>query len=305
MPDESSNSSHSPVEGIYSIGEIATATGVRPDTIRSWERKYGRPTPIRLPSGHRRYSEQDMRWLRRVAEALARGHRASVAVGATEAGLAVLLTDAEASPDPAISTLLAQVREYKQEAIKENLLESWNAMELVPFLEHIAFACQAVGRAWADGELDVRHEHFVSGLLADFLRGLRAGISIEVSDPIVVLATLPGELHGLGLQMAAVLCAQRGFAPRILGTETPVAELMRSAHELQAAAVAISVSLAGGGVEVDRILNELRRGLPQSTALVVGGAGARRGRSGARGAVYMSSFSDLDAWLARTREEER
>ena len=303
MSDGSSKSPHSPVEGNYSIGEIATATGVRPDTIRSWERKYGRPIPIRLPSGHRRYSEEDMRWLRRVAEALARGHRASVAVGATEAELTEFLRDDDESTDVVITNLLTQVREYRQREIEEALIENWKAMGPVPFLEHVALLCQAVGRAWADGELDVRHEHFLSGMLTDFLRARRAEFPIQITDPIVVLATLPGELHTLGVQLAAVACASNRFSPHILGAETPASELMRSARELIAAAVAITVSLASGGVAVDRTLSELRRGLPESTALLVGGAGARRGRSGVRGAVYMSSFRDLETWLGRGREE--
>ena len=151
----------------------------------------------------------------------------------------------------------------------------------------------------------MRHEHFLSGLLGDFLRARREELATQAFEPIVVLATLPGEQHGLGLQMAAVVCAWARFAPHILGIETPGAELMRSARELDAAAVAITVSLASGGVEVDRTLTELRRGLPESTALLVGGGGARRGRSGVRGTVYLSSFRDLEVWLVRSREQRR
>ena len=42
-------------------------TGIGRDTLRVWERRYGRPEPIRLPSGHRRYTAEQIRWLRRVA----------------------------------------------------------------------------------------------------------------------------------------------------------------------------------------------------------------------------------------------
>lgn len=62
----------------WSIGDLADATDIAPATIRVWERRYGRPKPVRLPSGHRRYSSDEVTWLRRVGEALANGHRPSV-----------------------------------------------------------------------------------------------------------------------------------------------------------------------------------------------------------------------------------
>ena len=37
------------------IGELAEQVGVRPATLREWERRHGFPTPERLLSGHRRY----------------------------------------------------------------------------------------------------------------------------------------------------------------------------------------------------------------------------------------------------------
>ncbi|MHC4819639.1 MAG: MerR family transcriptional regulator [Planctomycetota bacterium] len=303
MSGSSDRKPHQPLEGEFSIGDVAKATGIGPDTIRAWERKYGRPQPDRLPSGHRRYSEQDVRWLRRVAEALARGHRAGVAVGATESELAELLREDPAAPDPEIAGLLDRVRAYRRRELIEHLRGTWQAQEPEPFLERVAVLARAVGRAWADGTLDVRHEHFLSNVLGDFLRTCRQDFPTQGGDPIVVLATLSGEKHGLGLQMAAVVCAWKRFTVHFLGTETPVVELVRSARELESAAVAIGVSLASGGVETDRLLSELRRGLPDGTALLVGGAGARRGRWGARGTVYLKTLHDLANWLDGRRAD--
>ncbi|MDJ0522022.1 MAG: MerR family transcriptional regulator, partial [Planctomycetota bacterium] len=51
---------------LHSIGEVAEATGLTPETLRIWERRYGRPVAVRLPSGHRRYTDEQIVWLRRV-----------------------------------------------------------------------------------------------------------------------------------------------------------------------------------------------------------------------------------------------
>ena len=66
---------------LHSIGDVAEATGISVDTVRVWERRYGKPKPVRLPSGHRRYTDAQIRWLRRVAEALAHGNRPSKVQG--------------------------------------------------------------------------------------------------------------------------------------------------------------------------------------------------------------------------------
>jgi DNA-binding transcriptional MerR regulator len=59
-------------EGL-SIREIAAASGVNEATLRMWETRHGFPTPRRLPSGHRRYSERDVEAVRSVLRARAEG----------------------------------------------------------------------------------------------------------------------------------------------------------------------------------------------------------------------------------------
>jgi DICT domain-containing protein len=49
------------------IREIARETGVPEGTLRMWETRYGFPEPERLPSGHRRYTDDDILQVRQVA----------------------------------------------------------------------------------------------------------------------------------------------------------------------------------------------------------------------------------------------
>jgi DICT domain-containing protein len=49
------------------IREVARETGVSEGTLRMWETRYGFPEPERLPSGHRRYTEDDIAQVRQVA----------------------------------------------------------------------------------------------------------------------------------------------------------------------------------------------------------------------------------------------
>lgn len=47
----------------FSIGQAAQATGLTDDTLRYYERLGLMPEVSRANSGHRRYSEDDIRWL--------------------------------------------------------------------------------------------------------------------------------------------------------------------------------------------------------------------------------------------------
>ncbi len=50
----------------YNLKAVVRETGLKPDTLRAWERRYGVPAPQRTDSGHRLYSQHDidtLKWL--------------------------------------------------------------------------------------------------------------------------------------------------------------------------------------------------------------------------------------------------
>ncbi len=291
-------------ERLLSIGDLAEGSGISTDTLRVWERRYGRPVPVRLPSGHRRYRVTDLSWLRRVAEALSRGHRPSAVLHLPEDALDALLAPAPEPPreEAFLARSLALARAYRVGDLRRALFAEARRLGPRDFLHRRAGPLVAVcGREWADGSLTIRHEHLLTSALEDVLRALRLEVPARTHGPLVLLATLPGEMHGLGLLMAALAAALSGARPRLIGTSLPLPEIAAAAHESGAALVAVSVSLATGGVETDRMLKTLRALLPQGVRLVAGGAGARRRRGGPRGVEFLPdlpAFEDLLAGAA-------
>ena len=63
-----------------SIGDVVAATGVGEATLRAWERRFGFPTPRREPSGHRRYSRDEVERIRAVVRERDRGLSLAVAI---------------------------------------------------------------------------------------------------------------------------------------------------------------------------------------------------------------------------------
>jgi DICT domain-containing protein/transposase-like protein len=69
------------VEPGLSIREVARETGVSEGTLRMWETRYGFPVPQRLPSGHRRYTNDDIAQVRQVARDREAGLSMKAAIG--------------------------------------------------------------------------------------------------------------------------------------------------------------------------------------------------------------------------------
>jgi len=287
--------------GLLSIGELAQATGVSADTIRVWERRYGRPDPVRLESGHRRYTREHVRWLRQVAEAIARGHRPSLVVRMSDEEMrGILLSGSQPATAAPIRRLVHHARRFEGEAIARELRVAAEDLGPRAFLDTIVSPLlEAVGRAWVDGELDIRHEHYLSGVLEDALREMRGKISVPARAPAVVLATLSGEAHGFGLQMLGLYLRSLGIRAELVGTHTPAHEIAASVQELGAVAVGLSVSMATGGVDTDRVIAELRRLLPEDVRLLVGGRGARGVRRGPRGVDYVADWAAVERWCGQ------
>jgi MerR family transcriptional regulator, light-induced transcriptional regulator len=293
-----------------SIGALARATGIAVETLRTWESRYGFPVPERKPSGHRVYPVSAAPRLRRIAQALSLGHRAGQVVGASDEALGRLLeTSAAAVSAPAsaaasslppaedVAALLRLVKAYDGERLARLFLAEWARMGPVEFLEaRLAPLIRAVGEGWERNELEIRHEHFLSERVGDLLRSLRLPLDERATGPLVAFATLPGEAHGLGLQMAALALASAGCRVLYLGTEVPIPEIASVARDLAARAVAISVSVATKGAASAAALRKLREVLPRRVLLVTGGDGAPPSRPGAES---VRSLRDLDAWGRR------
>ena len=263
-------------KGLLSIGDICMETGLTVDVVRAWERRYGFPVPVRLPSGHRRYSEVDLARLRLMAQAVAHGHRAARVVRSEDASLRRLIMPHE---DPRIEQLFSSVVAMDGDAItlrlRSYLMESgWEAL----LRQVVAPLLDRVGVAWADGTIEIHHEHLLSEIMEDFLRALRQEYHPIPGRGRVLLCTLPTERHRLGLLMAALAYAAHGARTNLLGVDLPIASIAQTARSLQVDRVAVSLSIQSTGESVRRMIIDLRDRLPGEIRLLVGGKGAARTR---------------------------
>jgi methanogenic corrinoid protein MtbC1 len=261
---------------LLSIGDICSETGLSADVVRVWERRYGFPVPVRLPSGHRRYRQADLHQLRLMAEAVAQGYRPSMVVRTGEAALKRLLIP---TANPRVEALFQTVAGMDTVRMRRLLREALEEVGWKPFLQGIITQLlDRVGMAWAEGSIGIQHEHLATEVLEDLLRELRLKFWAVPERGKVLLCTLPGERHRLGLLMAALAYAAQGTNTELLGVDLPVASIAQAARTLRADRVAVSLSIQSSGEPTRRLLLDLLERLPSGCRLIVGGQGAARTR---------------------------
>lgn len=285
-----------------SISLVERETGVGKDTLRVWERRYGFPDPARNVHGDRVYTQEQVERLRLVKQLLDRGYRASKVVPAPYARLSLLFNESAIAlkaneavqPDSVIDTLqqadLVSLRALLQRELMQRGILQFVKRFLAPLNT-------AVGLAWAEGRLTVHQEHLYTESVKRLLRANLLNIALNPQGPRLLLTTLPGEQHGLGLLMVETLVAVHGGVPINLGTEVPVSELSVAARAHQSRAVALSFSQARSTQFVTQGIHAVRQLLPDSIALWIGGAGANRLRDLPIGVKRLDTLDNVQAEL--------
>lgn len=257
------------------IAAVERDTGLSKDTLRIWERRYGFPQPQRDALGERTYPADQVEKLRLLKRLMDSGHRPGKLVGLELAQLQELgqgLVQA-AAPRPGVAAQYWKLLEaHDVGGVRRQLNQALVAQGLERFvIEHVAPMNEAVGEAWARGELTVAQEHVYTEALQVVLRQAIASLPGGTA-PRVLLATLPQEGHGLGLLMAEALLSLHGCHCISLGVKVPLQDLATAAMLTEADIVALSFSAVFPATQAVAALRELRGLLPEGAAIWAGGS---------------------------------
>lgn len=239
---------------MYTIKQASKLTGVSEASLRAWERRYGVVRPRRTESGYRVYDDASLA----VVSTMRRLIDAGWAPG--EAGRAIREGETPALPGPApaeggsstmdragavawMHRFVASATVMDMAALEEcldggfalgsfeHVIDSW----LSPTLE-------ALGAAWARGELDVAGEHAASHAVHRRLAAAFQAAGSRARGPAVVVGLPPGSLHELGALAFATSVRRLGHNVLYLGADVPITS-WRSAvqtHRAQAAVLAVA-----------------------------------------------------------------
>jgi MerR family transcriptional regulator, light-induced transcriptional regulator len=267
-------------EGYLRIGELSRRTGVAPELLRAWERRYGLLRPSRSEGGFRLYSDADEQRVERMREHLRRGlaaaEAARLALATGDGAPAAPTEDGRSELNNGATRLRAALDafdEARAQAALDDLFAAFTveavlATVILPYLGEL-------GERWSTGEATVAQEHFASNLIRGRLLGIGRGWDAG-DGPRAVLACAPGELHDLGLIAFALILHRRGWRITYLGPDTPVETLADTAERLAPALVVVSATTRR---RLSSVADDLAA-LARKTRVAVAGAGAGSGLDG-------------------------
>lgn len=292
------------------ISAVERDTGLSKDTLRAWERRYGFPNPSRDSNGERVYPAEQLEKLRVIRRLIDSGLRpgnvVSEPLGVLYARMQTLpacVSRAEGeftAADEAFRLLkLHQLAELRQ-----LLSHSLMRLGLQRFvLDVVAPLNELVGNGWIEGRIEIFEEHLYAEQIQQLLRHAIGTMTDAGPGPRILLTTLPGEQHKLGLLMAEACLSVEGAQCISLGAQTPVWDIVQAARAHHADIVALSYSQATPINTVCANLANLRGELDAAVELWCGGSLWQNARKTVPGVNTMATLAEIPAALETWRRD--
>lgn len=290
------------IEQHMSIGAVERDTGLSKDTLRVWERRYSFPSPQRDPNGERVYPPEQVEKLRLIRRLMDSGHRPGKIIPQPLEDLRRLAESEREPADQDLEGILKLLLAHDSAELRRMLSQRLVRQGLQRFvLDTVAPLNTLIGDAWMGGHLAVFEEHLYTETMQGLLRSAMANAPHPGQPPRVLLASLPGEEHCLGLLMAEALLAMEGATCIPLGTQVPAADLAKAARAHRVDVVGLSFSAAFPTRNAVTHLIDLRAMLPERFALWAGGTGIARHGKPVAGVVIVRNLEHLLGVLTEWR----
>ena len=272
---------------IYPLKTVASSTGLTPDLVRAWERRYGVAQPLRGPRGARLYSAAEIARLQLLARAVQQGFAIGDVARLDPTELSKLLqehgdqregglapsADPRAVPlrDNPIGSILDALRLFDAPRARQLLSEALIARGGQRFAMDVAAPLLIkVGQEWHEGRLTIASEHLCTSIMKDLVSSLIAS-HVPAGQPRILLAAPGGERHEVGLLLVALLATYRGVSPVNLGGDLPVDEIVQAARAARVRVLGLAAVDSGNRPQTVASLRHLLRELPRETKLWLGG----------------------------------
>lgn len=306
----------------HPIRVVSERTGLSPDVLRAWEKRYRAVEPPRRDGGSQRlYSDADverLRLLRRVTQA---GRSIGQVAELSTPELAALVREDEAgrreAPEPVtraagearscIDRSLVHIRDLNSAGLQTSLMGGLLTLGAERFTDEVAVPLlREVGRAWEEKVLGIAQEHLTTAVLRRVLGFAADGAAVAPDAPVVVIATPARQVHEMGALLAAVSASVAGWRVAYLGPDLPAEEIAGAARKRGAQAVALSAVFPVGDPSLADELRRLRSQLPPTVAILVGGEAGRviSAELARTGATWLPSLSDFRRSLQRLADAQ-
>ncbi len=301
----------------HPISVVAQRTGLSPDLLRVWERRYGVVAPGRGGGGQRIYSDADIERLRLLRDATRAGRSIGQIAALATAQLAQLVAEDQASEGGdrrgeerreargLVESTVVLAGELDGARLETTRRRAAARLGLDQFVASVAVpALRRIGDEWHAGRLSPAHEHLASSVVHDIIADQLRLARPDPTGPVIVVATPAGERHVNGALAVAALAAVSGWKVVYLGADLPAADIAAAARVAGAAVVALSLTHLADRKRMADEVRALRTALPAAVSLLVGGSGAFASRRelAALGVEVVEPGADVAQLLERLAE---
>lgn len=227
---------------VYNLKAVLRETGIKPDVLRAWERRYGLPMPDRTPGGHRLYSQYDIETIKWLIQRQNEGLSISRAVDMWKemvsqgneplerklqpretqtAGQSIYLPP-ETNLESMRSHWIAACLNYNETAAEQTLNEAFSLYPVETVCTEILQRGMAeLGMLWYEGRASVQQEHFASGLAMRRLDSLLSAAPAPTRSQTVLVGCPPDEWHTFTPLLLTLFLRRRGINVIYLGANVP------------------------------------------------------------------------------------
>jgi MerR family transcriptional regulator, light-induced transcriptional regulator len=246
----------------YNLKVVIQETGIKPDTLRAWERRYGLPQPGRTSGGHRLYSQRDIEMVKWLLSRQEEGLSISRAVelwhsieedgrnpleeldydrGDNGTGTIVYIHP----PSLTAATTAQNLDEVRaawvdaclafNEVAAERILKQ--ALAVFPSeavcLSVLQLGLAEIGSGWFANQVSVQQEHFTSALAMRQLNALLAAAPPPTRTRRIIIACPPGENHTFSTLLLTLMLRYRGWSIVYLGANVPITRLEATIEQVR------------------------------------------------------------------------
>lgn len=261
-------------DSTFPMRAVVKLTGLTPDLLRAWERRYAVVDPIRTPGGTRRYRNSDIERLQLVKAVVDAGYRIGDIAKLDADALRARLDAPPATGGNRVDDVIDALDRLDAPAAERLIAFQLSTLGPGRFAREFAVPLlEEIGHAWQNSQICVASEHLGSGVLRSLLGSALRPTRVSLQAPPVLFVTPSGERHELGLLIAALTALGAGGNPVYLGPDLPSGEIVRAAERVDAAAVAFSVAFLDTS-SARKAIEATREALADDVEVWVGGRGA-------------------------------
>ena len=292
------------LERYFSIKDLSNLSGIKPHTIRIWEKRFNLLEPNRTGTNIRQYDNHQLRKLINVTTLLESGMKISRIAELENVEIERLIEETCSSCEPEevalvhIEELVSSMQlmdEHRFEKVFSSCVLRYGLKDtfvniIYPFLNR-------VGIMWCCDHILPAHEHFISSLIKQKLFTATDGRHPSAENGRTWMLVLPpGEYHELGLLLAHFIIKSRNHRSVYLGQDVPLVNLKPSVEAMGATDILTFLVKKNGAEDVDQYLNFMFQEFPENKLYV---ATSRKGIDAEKypSITFLHDVNELEDYL--------